>query len=248
MTILSGDFLFSRNFIFKFLYLDFFAKKKFSKLFLKCDILVVKPRIDRTNLTTKTAKVGGRVELDVDVTGEPCPVTTWTLMGAEVTTADNITVVHSEYNTKFTVVNGTRKNSARYKITATNEHGSDEEFVELVFLGRPGMPMGPLEVYGVTKDSCKLNWRAPEDDGGMPILEYLVEKMDKETGKWVPVCRTKPDVTNTPVKGLQEGHEYLFRVKAINQEGESEPLVADKAIKAKDAYGNSSMAFKHCMV
>ena len=62
--------------------------------------------------------------------------------------------------------------------------------------------------------------------------------MDKETGKWVPVCRTKPDVTDCPVKGLQEGHEYLFRVKAITEEGESEPLVADKDIKAKDRFGN----------
>ena len=198
----------------------------------------MKPRIDRTNLTIKHAKVGGKVELDVNVTGEPCPETTWSLMGKEITTADNITVVHTEYNTKFTIVNGTRKNSQRYKIMATNVHGKDEEFVEIVFLGRPSKPMGPLEVYGVTADSCKLNWRAPEDDGGCPIKEYLVEKMDKETGKWVPVCRTQPDVTNCPVKGLQEGHEYLFRVKAINDEGESEPLEADKAIKAKNPFGN----------
>ena len=94
-------------------------------------------------------------------------------------------------------------------------------------------------MYGVTKDGCKLNWRPPEDDGGLPIKEYLVEKMDKETGKWVAVCRTPPDTTNCPVKGLQEGHEYLFRVKAINDEGESEPLTADKAIKAKDPFGNN---------
>jgi len=201
-------------------------------------IFAVKPRIDRTNLTIKSAKVGTKVELDVNITGEPCPETSWTLMGAELVTADNITVIHSEYNTKFIIDKGTRKNTQRYKITATNIHGKDEEFVEIVFLGRCGAPLGPLEVYGVTKDSCKLNWRAPEDDGGYPILEYLVEKMDKETGKWVPVCRTKPDTTNAQVKGLQEGHEYLFRVKAVTEEGESDPLVADKAIKAKDPFGN----------
>ena len=202
----------------------------------------LKPRIDRTNIEggVKSAKVGGRIALDVDVIGEPCPETTWTLMGAEVTTKDNITVVHTEYNTKLTVEAGTRRNSARYKITATNIHGKDEEFVELVFLGRPGAPMGPLEVYGVTEDSCKLSWRPPEDDGGLPIKEYLVEKMDKETGKWVPVCRTPPETTNCPVKGLQPGHEYLFRVKAVNEEGESEPLTADKAIIAKNPYGNDA--------
>ena len=40
------------------------------------------------------------------------------------------------------------------------------------------------------------------------------------------------------VTGLEEGEEYLFRVTAINDEGESEPLVADAAIKAKNPFGN----------
>jgi hypothetical protein len=46
-------------------------------------------------------------------------------------------------------------------------------------------------------------------------------------------------VTECPVKGLQEGHEYMFRVKAVNDEGESEPLESDAAIKAKDPYGET---------
>lgn len=41
------------------------------------------------------------------------------------------------------------------------------------------------------------------------------------------------------VKGLQEGHEYQFRVKAINDEGESEPLETDGSIVAKNPYGIS---------
>jgi hypothetical protein len=64
--------------------------------------------------------------------------------------------------------------------------------------------------------------------------------MDKATGRWVPVSRTEPNVTECPVKGLQEGHDYLFRVKATNDEGESEPLESDVAVKAKDPYGETS--------
>jgi hypothetical protein len=63
--------------------------------------------------------------------------------------------------------------------------------------------------------------------------------MDKASGRWVPVSRTEPNVTECPVKGLQEGHEYMFRVKAVNDEGESEPLESDAAIKAKDPYGET---------
>ena len=199
--------------------------------------IVVKPKIDRKNLDTKSIKVGQTLLLDVDVTGEPTPETSWSLMGTELATKENITIVHTAYNTKFTIEKGTRKNSQKYKITATNINGKDEAFVEVVFLGRPSPPMGPLEVYGATKDSCKLNWRAPEDTGGLPILKYIIEMMDKATGKWVPLCETPGNVTNTPAKPLEEGHEYMFRVKAVNDEGESEPLVADKYIKAKDPFG-----------
>lgn len=38
------------------------------------------------------------------------------------------------------------------------------------------------------------------------------------------------------VEGLTPGHEYKFRVKAINKEGESEPLDTYGAIVAKDPY------------
>ena len=200
-------------------------------------INLVKPRIDRTNLELKRCKVGETVLISADITGEPTPTSAWSLMGQEITTKDNITVEHIEYNTKLKIVNGTRKNSQKFKITATNENGQDEAFVELLFLGKPGSPLGPLEVYGVTKNSCKLNWRPPADDGGLPIKKYIVEFMDKETGKWEPLCETPGDVTNTQAKNLKEGHEYTFRVKAVNDEGESDPLVADKYIKCKDPFG-----------
>ena len=39
------------------------------------------------------------------------------------------------------------------------------------------------------------------------------------------------------VPNLQEGKEYMFRVKAVNEEGESEPLETDHAVLAKDPYG-----------
>lgn len=99
----------------------------------------------------------------------------------------------------------------------------------------PGKPKGPLKVSDVTKSGCKLKWEKPEDDGGKPITGYQVEKLDKSTGRWVPVGRTND--TEIDVKGLQEGHDYEFRVKALNEEGESEPLVTDGSITAKNPFG-----------
>lgn len=90
----------------------------------------------------------------------------------------------------------------------------------------------------MTKNGAKLTWDKPEDDGGTAITAYVVEKMDMSTGRWVPVGRTqKPEME---VKGLQEGHEYKFRVKAVNDEGESEPLETDGTVVAKNPFGNTN--------
>lgn len=84
---------------------------------------------------------------------------------------------------------------------------------------------------------CKLKWNKPEDDGGKPLQAYVVEKMDTQTGSWVPVARVDPDKTECPVTGLIPGKQYQFRVKAVNAEGESEPLVTDGPTLAKNPYG-----------
>lgn len=42
---------------------------------------------------------------------------------------------------------------------------------------------------------------------------------------------------NFEVTGLEPGHQYKFRVTAVNDEGDSDPLEADKAIIAKNPFG-----------
>lgn len=73
---------------------------------------------------------------------------------------------------------------------------------------------------------------------GKPVTGYVVEKLNKATGRWVPVGKTVEPTTEMEVKGLQEGEEYEFRVKAVNEEGESEPLKTDGSILAKNPYGD----------
>lgn len=51
----------------------------------------------------------------------------------------------------------------------------------------PQPPEGPLHPTDVTKSSCVLRWNPPKDDGGSEITHYIVEKMDADTLRWVPV-------------------------------------------------------------
>lgn len=193
----------------------------------------VKPQIDRTNLKQIMIKAGKVFKYDVNIKGEPPPTVTWYLGEKEVLSQENVEIINVDYNTKLNVVDAKRKNSGMYKILAVNEHGKDEAQVEVVVLAAPSKPKGPLKVTDVTKSGCKLAWQPPEDDGGKPITGYVVEKLDK--GRWVPVGRTKEPEMD--VGGLQEGKEYSFRVRAVNDEGESENLDTDQSIIAKNPFG-----------
>ncbi len=100
------------------------------------------PEIDRTNLKLTKVKVGKTAFLDVDVIGEPAPDVQWFLDNKEIRTEESYKVENVPHNTKFTIASGTRKHSGKYKVVATNEHGKDQEWVEIVFLGPPSAPMG----------------------------------------------------------------------------------------------------------
>ena len=57
------------------------------------------------------------------------------------------------------------------------------------------------------------------------------------SGTWFEVGKI-PDDTQCGVPNLKPGHKYKFRVKAVNSEGASEPLLAKSDILAKDPWGN----------
>ncbi|XP_067613922.1 twitchin isoform X10 [Eurosta solidaginis] len=199
----------------------------------------LKPKIDRTNLKPLLIRAGKPVKYDVNIRGEPVPTVIWYHNAKELNTGNlplNYDIKNIPHNSKIYITDTVRQHTGAYKIRAVNEHGEDEVEVEVNILGPPAEPKGPLEVKDLTKSSCKLKWKKPEDDGGKPITAYQVEKFDKKHGRWVPVGRTSGNDTEIDVKGLQEGHVYQFRVKAINEEGESKPLDSDGNITAKDPY------------
>lgn len=55
--------------------------------------------------------------------------------------------------------------------------------------------------------------------------------------QWVRVAKVPGDRDEAFVTGLEPNHQYKFRVTAINDEGDSEPLETEMAITAKNPYG-----------
>lgn len=105
------------------------------------------------------------------------------------------------------------------------------------------MPLGPLKAEEVRSDHVTVKWNKPEDDGGTDITGYVLEKMDMETGRWVPAGEVGPNDNTFTFQGLTPKKNYKFRVKAVNKEGESEPLETEEAINAKNPYGNYSINY-----
>lgn len=210
------------------------------------NIISVKPRIDKEGMKNVMVKAGRNQKWIVDVTGEPAPTLKWIFKNETLTQNDRIKIENVDYQTTLTINSAVRKDSGVYTLVAENASGKDEATLEFTVLSKPDSPKGPLEVADVTKKSCKIKWGKPEDDGGSPITEYEIEKMDVATGKWMRVCKVpaKDSVKEPEVEipNLEPGHEYKFRVTATNKEGDSEPLTTTKSIIAKNPYGKTFYA------
>lgn len=206
-------------------------------------IYLVKPRIDKEGMKNTTIKAGRNQKWVVDVSGEPAPTLTWIFKNETLIISDRVNIENIDYQTTLTVTGAIRKDTGVYTLVAENSSGKDEATFEFMVLGKPDTPKGPLEVVDITKKSCKLKWKKPEDDGGCPITEYEVEKLDVSSGKWIRVCRVpakdnlkEPEVEIT---NLESDSEYKFRVTAVNKEGDSEPLTTTKSIIAKNPFGKN---------
>ena len=98
------------------------------------------------------------------------------------------------------------------------------------FPDKPDKPGAPLDVVEIHKEGCKVKWKKPNDDGGLPLTGYVVEQMDAATRRWVTAKFVDPNNNECEITGLKKRHRYEFRVKAVNEAGESQPLSTDTPI------------------
>lgn len=150
---------------------------------------------------------------------------------------DRITIDKYEKNTVLTIRRSVRSDSGNYKLILTNSSGKCERTAEVVVLGKPSSPTGPLVAQEVRADHITVAWQKPKDNGGSDITGYVLEKMDMDTGRWIPAGEVGPNDTSFKIEGLTPQKKYKIRVKAVNKEGESEPLETEDPIVAKNPYG-----------
>ena len=70
---------------------------------------------------------------------------------------------------KLIITKAVRADTGRYTIRLENSSGTETADCEVIVLGPPSKPRGPLEVKDVTKSSVTLSWAPPADNGGKDI-------------------------------------------------------------------------------
>lgn len=152
--------------------------------------------------------------------------------GLEVSENDHLKVtVLDDYAIVF-VKNVKKNDQGQYKLNVKNESGQATASFTLYVTGLPGPPQGPLVHSDVTQHSVNLAWKQPAFDGGCKVTHYIVERKETSHPQWVTVSSMCRD-TSCMVQGLTMNGEYLFRVMAVNENGQSIPLVGDKPVIAK---------------
>ncbi|ESO99760.1 hypothetical protein LOTGIDRAFT_141610, partial [Lottia gigantea] len=89
----------------------------------------------------------------------------------------------------------------------------------------------PLETEKPVTAKTDLEWKAPETDGGSPLTAYIIEVRPTSRSTWTKSGRVDGQTTKFTALDLKEGNEYLFRITAMNAEGQSEPLESKDTVK-----------------
>ena len=134
-----------------------------------------------------TLKAGDTLTVEANVEGEPpAHEIVWTLAGKELVqgAGNGIYIDNSKaYKSNLAKDSLTRRDQGTLTCSATNMEGKSSCSIEVSIVAKPEMPQDRLLVSNISRSSCRLNWKAPKDDGGLP-LEYIIEKYTANGDSW----------------------------------------------------------------
>ena len=105
----------------------------------------------------------------------------------------------------------------------------------------PPGPPGEPQVEEIGSDFVSLTWSKPTDDGGGRILGYMIEKKEVSSDNWVKINSVPSPANVFNVSNLIEDREYDFRIKAVNEAGESKAVSTSRKVKIRNPNGTSQV-------
>lgn len=102
----------------------------------------------------------------------------------------------------------------------------------------PSVPQN-LQIIDVTKSSVTLHWEKSLYDGGSRLSGYIIEACKAGSDRWSTVATVKASVTQHTIQSLTENDQYLFRLRATNSRGASEPMDTVTPVTIQDIKGKT---------
>jgi len=175
-------------------------------------------------------KAGKELSLKIPFKGSPQPVAAWTKNGKKMTIKGRYQANTTEKETTFKVSKLTGEDSGEYVLNLKNKEGASTHTFKLIVVDVPGQPQGPMEISDISGSEMTITWQPPRHDGGKPITQYIVDKKEEKQKDWSPVAKVEGEVTTYTVPQLVKGGKYSFRVRAVNEEGESKALTSSPTV------------------
>lgn len=161
--------------------------------------------------TLTAADADGNALVATDFSWEITGVTT--AAGSGTATTDT----NGEYQFTFA---GHSVGTTRIAVTMTlSGGGSAGSAITTSWINVPGAPTITSAVDAAGDGVVQVSWNAPADDGGKPIVDYVIE-YSTNGSDWIPFVDGTSTSTSTEVTGLIDAITYQFRVAAINGAGQ----------------------------
>uniref|UniRef100_A0A8C2ZMR1 Titin n=1 Tax=Cyclopterus lumpus TaxID=8103 RepID=A0A8C2ZMR1_CYCLU len=126
----------------------------------------------------------------------------------------------------------------QFRVSAENRYGKSSSIVSSNVIAQypfsePAAPGTPI-VSAATKENMVVEWNAPTNNGGSPVLGYHFERKEKNSLLWTKLNKLLIPDTRFKTSELEEGIEYEFRVYAENIAGLSPVSKVSVSTVARD--------------
>uniref|UniRef100_A0A3B4GQP6 Immunoglobulin like and fibronectin type III domain containing 1, tandem duplicate 2 n=1 Tax=Pundamilia nyererei TaxID=303518 RepID=A0A3B4GQP6_9CICH len=175
----------------------------------------------------KTVKVGHNAIFKLHFLGHKPIKIQWFREGEELQDDNNTRIEKSASQSRLLLSRCQRKDTGEIKIKLKNEHGFTEALSRLIVLDKPTPPLGPAEVTESSATCIEFRWRPPKDDGGSPVINYIMERQQVGRNTWKKIGEI-PGVSSYRDTGVERGRKYCYRIRAVTAEGTSEVMETEE--------------------
>ncbi|CAK6972948.1 LOW QUALITY PROTEIN: immunoglobulin-like and fibronectin type III domain-containing protein 1 [Scomber scombrus] len=177
-------------------------------------------------------RVGQNAAFKMPFTPQESLVVSWFKDGIEMKDGGGIKIVREPNHSRLLLRDCLRSDMGEVKIQLKSPFGAVEATSRLIVLDRPGPPEGPVETTETTSSVIEIKWSPPKDDGGSPVTNYIIERLQKGHSMWTKLGDVSADKTSFRDRNVTHGKKYHYRIFAENPEGLSDALETTDSIMA----------------